>query len=83
MSSQRRLTIHFNDGNKLSFAFPGLPENANLAAQIEGLLRDQYLMIEAEGRLLMFPFASIKYVESSPAPSRQLPNVLHGATILG
>jgi hypothetical protein len=85
----RTLTLHFIDGSKLTFEFPR--QGANAAARklkLEEFLASQHLVIEAEGSLLVFPVANIKYVaitapmlesEGGVALAR---NVITGARIL-
>ena len=62
----RVLTLHFVDGSKLSFEFPEQASNA-AARQIKvnELLAAKHLVIEAEGSLLFFPMANIKYIAFS------------------
>jgi hypothetical protein len=62
----RVLTLHFVDGSKLSFEFP--EQSANEAARqikLNELMASKYLVIEAEGSVLLFPVASIKYMALS------------------
>ena len=70
-NDDRTLTIEFNNETRLELAFPkqikGSP-GAVLEALKKALELDK-LVIEAEGKLLMIPWASIKCVAVSPAPS--------------
>jgi hypothetical protein len=76
----RILTLHFVDGSKLSFDFP--EQGANAAARqmkLADFLTSNHLVVEAEGTVMMFPIANIKYM-SFTAPmlrakdgSRSLP----------
>ena len=81
--SERHLTIHFTDGSRLSFSFPGVddPDPYSLSTRIQELLKGQYLLLEVDGSLMMFPLANIKYIQSYPAPSPVPANVLKGATL--
>jgi hypothetical protein len=83
--TDRRLTIHFTDGTNLGFAFPKQPDAAgyNVTQRIQELLKDQYLMIEVDGTVMLFPFANIKYIQVSPAPDPLPANVIKGATLAG
>ena len=59
----RVMTLHFIDGSKLSFEFPR--QTANVAARkmkLDEFLANQHLIVEADGSLLIFPVANIKYV---------------------
>jgi hypothetical protein len=82
--AERHMTVHFTDGTTLSFAFPALDAaNAhNISRRVQELLQDQYLLVEVDGSLMMFPFANIKYVQSYPAPDPIPANVLRGATLV-
>jgi hypothetical protein len=81
--AERQMTIHFTDGSKLSFSFPGTDDGDpySLSTRIQELLKGQYLLLEVDGSLMMFPFANIKYIQSYPAPSPVPANVLRGATL--
>ena len=63
---ERNLTLHFIDGTKLSFAFDA--QGANNAARklkIDKLMASKHLVIEAEGSVMIFPVANIKYMALS------------------
>jgi hypothetical protein len=69
MTDQRGLTIHFTDGNKLSLDFPKQTENEAAAAlKMEDVLKNRYMLFEAEGTLLLIPFENVKYLQLYPAP---------------
>lgn len=62
----RVLTLHFVDGSKLSFDFP--EQSANLTARrlkLSDVMSGKHLVIEAEGSVLVFPVANIKYMALS------------------
>ena len=79
------MTIHFNNGTKMDVTFPTQIKNS-LGALVESLkkvLETDKLVIEAEGRLIVIPWASVKYVETSAVPSSALPfGTIKGARIL-
>ena len=81
--AERHMTIHFTDGSKLSFDFPALDDvdPYSLSTRVQELLKDQYLLLEVDGSLMMFPFANIKYIQSHPAPQPVPANVLRGAKL--
>ena len=60
---QNALTLHFIDGTKLSLDFP---EQANNSAarkiKLDDFLTSKHLIVEAEGSVLIFPVANIKYI---------------------
>ena len=64
----RTLTLHFIDGSKLTFEFPQqAPNAAARKLKLDEFLQSQHLVIEAEGSVLVFPVANIKYAAlSSP-----------------
>lgn len=60
------LTLHFVDGSKLSLEFP--EQAANPAARkikLEDFMTSKHLVVEAEGSVLIFPVANIKYMSLS------------------
>jgi hypothetical protein len=83
--ADRHLTIHFTDGTHLPFSFPRQQQGAayNMTQRVQELLKDQYLMIEADGTVMLFPFANIKYIQVSPAPDPLPVNVIRDATLAG
>lgn len=83
MAEKRALTIHFTDGTKLSFDFPKqVSEEHMIANRIEQALKHQYLMVEADGAVLMFPFSNIKYMQAYPAPAKIPDYMIKGASIV-
>lgn len=89
MERDRGLTIHFMDGTSLSFDFPEqAPNEVARKLLIEEMARSPYLMISADGALLMFPVANIKSIQltgpSDGSAAVELPaHVIRGATIVG
>ena len=87
MEPTRGLTVHFNDGSKVSYGFPEQAAN-NAARQIrmEAFLKSPYLMVIADGVLTAFPVANIKAiqmaVDEKMADEVNLPaHVIRGATV--
>jgi len=63
---QNNLTMHFVDGSKLSLDFPSATENpAAKKLRIADFLTSKHLVVEAEGSVLVFPVANIKYLAFS------------------
>lgn len=63
---ERILTLHFVDGSKLAFEFDS--QGANNAARklkIDKLMASKHVVIEAEGSVMIFPVANIKYMALS------------------
>jgi hypothetical protein len=66
---QRGITVHFNDGTKLSLSFPQQTENeAAQRLKLDDVLKKRYAMFEAEDTLLLIPFENVKYLQLYPAP---------------
>ena len=62
----RVLTLHFNDGSKLSFDFPEQSGNATVRQlKITDFLTSKHVLIEAEGQVMVFPVTNIKYIALS------------------
>ena len=63
---ERILTLHFLDGSKLSLAFDEQgPNAAARKLKVDKLLASKQLVVEAEGNVMIFPVASIKYMSLS------------------
>jgi hypothetical protein len=64
MKRDRAMTIHFMDGTHVSFDFPA--QKANDAARsilLDEVLKNPYVLVEAEGALLMYPVANIRSIQ--------------------
>lgn len=81
MTNRRALTIHFTDGSRTSFEFDKQSAKLNIATKIDEMLQKQYLLIEADGAALLFPFNNIKYIQQYPAPESLPDYTIKGATI--
>jgi hypothetical protein len=83
----RSLTLHFNDGSKLSFDFPRQADNdAARQMRLADFMTSKHLVIEAEGSVLIFPINNIKYIALNsprPDPKRNQPTGLPRHAILG
>jgi hypothetical protein len=63
---ERILTLHFIDGSKLSFEFEEQSDNSmGRKVKLEDFMESNHLVIEAEGSLMLFPIANIKYIALS------------------
>ena len=82
----RSLTLHFNDGSKLSFDFPRQADNAAARQmKLADFLTGKHLVVEADGSILIFPVSNIKYIAMT-APlqdARKTPTSLPRHAILG
>lgn len=82
MAEEIRLTIHFTDGTQLSFACPKAEGvDHSLATRIEALLKHQYLMLEVDASVMLFPLSHIKYIQAQPAPDPLPLNIIRGARL--
>lgn len=71
MSEKRGVSIFFNDGSKITLDFPKQsPNEAAAQMKFEDVLKKRYVMFEADGALLLFPFENIKYIQLYPAPEK-------------
>lgn len=71
MPEKRGVSIHFNDGSKITLDFP--KQSANDAAaqmKLDDVLKKRYVLFEADGALLMIPFENVKYIQLYPAPDK-------------
>lgn len=67
--NQRGVTVHFNDGTKMSLAFPQQTDNEAAARlKLDDVLKKRYVMFEADGTLMLIPFENVKYLQLYPAP---------------
>ena len=85
MNDERQVSIHFNNGSKLDLAMPVQMKNSS-AAVLEGfkkVMESDKLVIEAEGRLYVIPWASVKLVELSSVPAALPFGVIKGAKVVG
>jgi hypothetical protein len=64
MTRDRAMIVHFMDGTHVSFTFPAQEANSfGSTLLIEELLKSPYLLVEADGALLMYPVANIKSIQ--------------------
>jgi hypothetical protein len=84
MAQERGMTIHFVDGSKMSVTYPKqVKHDETIPVRLERLLEKDLLMVEADGALLAFPFANIKYLQVYPAPAVLPDYVIKEASIAG
>ena len=71
MNEDRQLTIHFNNGSTMKVSFAAMVKNSP-SAVLEGIKRameSDKLVLEADNRLVVIPWVSIKCVELTPVPA--------------
>ncbi len=76
------MTIFFTDGNKVNFDFPEQTDPANITQQVDDLLKGQYILIESDGSVFLYPLYNIKSIQLFPAPEVMPKNAIKGATLL-
>ena len=70
------LVIRFVDGTEERFEHYRPPqEDVNLVARLQETLNAQHLIVEVEGKLVVYPFHSIKAIEVFPVPEK-LPRIV-------
>jgi hypothetical protein len=70
------LVIRFVDGTEERFEYARLPQDdVNLVARIEEALNAKHLVVEVEGKLIVYPFHNIKAIEVFPVPEK-LPRIV-------
>jgi hypothetical protein len=84
MNDDRSLVIHFNNGSKLELSFPVQIKNSTAAVMegIKKIMETDKLVIEAEGRLLVIPWTSVKQLEVTPVPPAMPFGAIKGAKIV-
>ena len=70
MNEDRRLVVHYNNGTKFEATFPTQIKNSTAAVQeaMKRIMESDKLVIEAEGRLIVIPWSSVKHLEVTPSP---------------
>jgi hypothetical protein len=84
MNDDRQVVIHYNNGTKLELSFPIQIRNSTgaLLEAMKRIMESDKLAIEAEGRLIVIPWASVKQLEVSPVPPALPFGVIKNAKIL-
>ena len=60
------ISLEFSDGARIKYSFPA--QSANSAARqmkMEDFLKGRHLVIQTEGRLMVYPIANIRAIELS------------------
>ena len=80
MTQKRNLTIHFMDGTKIAYDFPQqIKDDLTMSSRIEALLDKQFIVIEGEGAIHLYPVCNIKSVQLHPVPDKLPDYVIKGA----
>ena len=66
----RRMIVHYNNGTKLELSFATQIRNSGAAVleAIKKVMESDKLVLEAGGRLIVIPWASVKQLEVTPVP---------------
>jgi hypothetical protein len=77
------LVIRFNDGSEERLEYPRPTQDASSFVQrLEDMLNSQHLLLEVEGKLVVYPFRSIKAIEVSPIPEKLPRTVIRKARLV-
>lgn len=69
MTAKRYMTIHFMDGSKVAYDFPKQVEDqTSVTSRMIKLLEMQYIAIEADESVNLYPVNNIKSVQFYPVP---------------
>jgi hypothetical protein len=69
MDDERSMVIHYMDGSQTKLSFPKqVRSDDTVLGRLEDALGNPVLMVEADGGLMLIPFANVKYIRSYPAP---------------
>jgi hypothetical protein len=84
MNDDKQLTIHFNNGTTMEVSFLAQIKNSTAAVleSLKQVLATDKLAIEAEGRLVVIPWSSVKFVELTPVPAALPFGAIKGAKIV-
>jgi hypothetical protein len=83
MNDDRQLKIHFNNGDKLIVTFPPKLKGSTAAVMeaMKKVMETDKLVIEAEGKLVIIPWSSMKQLELTPTPAALPFGAIQGARI--
>ena len=81
MPQERNMAIHFMDGTQVAYDFPKQIEDASaMSSKIEALLEKQFIVIEGDGVIHLYPVNNIKSIQLHPVPQKLPDFVIHGAS---
>ena len=85
MNDDKQMTLHFNNGTKMDVSFPTQVKNS-LGTVLEGIKRIlelDKLVIQTDEQVIVVPWSSVKYLESTLLPTAVLPfGAIKGAKVL-
>ncbi len=70
MNEDKKLVVHYNNGTRIEMSFPVQIKNSPTAVleAMKRIMESDKLALEAEGRLIIIPWASVARLEVSPVP---------------
>jgi hypothetical protein len=72
----RFITIQFTDGSKVKYSFPvQSPNKSATQLKLEDFFKGRHLVIQAEGRLTVFPIENVRKVEFSAGSGGDLEGI--------
>jgi hypothetical protein len=75
-----RLSITFMDGREIGYAWEAADEDLfRASSSIDRVLHNQAITLSIEGRLIIIPLSSVRYVEINPVPINLPGHVVKGA----
>lgn len=70
MANDRTMTLHFNDGTRLTFDFPEQANNpAARQIKLSEFTASRNVIVQAGNQVMIFPVTSIKYISLASAES--------------
>lgn len=84
MDENHQLNIHFNNGTQMKVSFPKQIKHSTGAVMeaMKRVLESDKLTIEADGRLVVIPWASVQHLEVTPVPAALPFGAIKGARIV-
>ena len=85
MNEDKHLIIHFNNGAKMEVSFPTQIKNSMgaLMEALKRILEGDKLVIHTEQQVVVIPWSSVQYIESSSVAATALPlGAIKGARIV-
>ena len=80
MAQQRNMIINFMDGTKIAYDYPQQSvDDMQMIKRIETILEKQFLSIEGDGAVHLYPVCNIKSIQVHPVPDKLPESVIRGA----
>ena len=83
MTEKRYMTIHFMDGTKVAYDFPKQAEDqTSITSRMIKILEMQYIAIEADESVNLYPVNNIKSIQFYPVPDILPDTVIRDGVII-